>query len=60
MSTTEQMKALLEKLRSADPEVRLAGLLSLKAVLTTIMIWIDKAIDRERGEKHGNETAEKS
>ena len=60
MSTTEQMKALLEKLRSADPEVRLAGLLSLKAVLTTIMIWIDKTIDRERGEKHGNETNEES
>ena len=58
MSTTEQMKALLEKLRSADPEVRLAGLLSLKAVLTTFMIWIDKAIDRERGEKNGNETTE--
>lgn len=58
MSTTEQMKALLEKLRSADPEVRLAGLLSLKAVLTTIMIWIDKAIDRERGENHGETTTE--
>ena len=58
MNTTEQMKALLEKLRSADPEVRLAGLLSLKAVLTTILLWVDKAIDRERGENHGETTTE--
>lgn len=56
MTTTEQLKELMKKLRSADPDVRLAGLLSMKAVLTTILMWIDKAIEKERSELSGNST----
>ena len=44
MTTTEQMKAIMEKIRSVSPEKRLEGLKMLRSVLSGVLTMVDLAI----------------
>lgn len=45
--TTEQMRMILDKVRSADPETRRKGLEALRAALVMIISMIDVQLNKE-------------
>lgn len=47
MTTTEQMKAIMEKIRSVSPEKRLEGLKMLRSALSGLIMLVDLAIKQD-------------
>lgn len=47
MTTTEQMKAIMDKIRSVSPEKRLEGLKMLRSVLSGLITLVDLAIKQD-------------
>ena len=47
MTTTEQMKAIMGKIRSVSPEKRLEGLKMLRSALSGILTLVDLAIKQD-------------
>lgn len=45
--TREQLQAITEKIRSADPETRRKGLVALRDVLSLAVAMIDALLKRE-------------
>lgn len=45
--TREQMQALVDKIRSTDPETRRKALMALKAVLSMCVSMIDAELNKE-------------
>lgn len=51
MTTTEQMKAIMDKIRSISPETRLDGLKMLRSVLSGLLTMVDLAIKADESMK---------
>lgn len=47
MTTTEQMKAIMDKIRSVSPEKRLEGLKMLRSALSGLILLVDLAIKQD-------------
>lgn len=47
MTVTEQMKAIMEKIRSVSPEKRLEGLKMLRSALSGLIMLVDLAIKQD-------------
>lgn len=64
MTTTEQMNAIMDKIRSVSPEKRLEGLKMLRSALSGLILLVDLAIKQDEpmqaqeGGKHAEEGQE--